>query len=236
MNNKKLVLLFMFLSVAPAQASVIYGQDYTSIGISSFVFESPYINEEVVNTWSPYIALQYKNFFIRDVELGYQFLNTYQYGAAISLSGDEMNQQRSREGLNKKNKRIEDGFNLKGSFSLFQSSGIYTITAAQDISDAHEGMESKFSWLYSIKQSRVTWYPTIYASWMSDKLVEHYFEVKDKTAWRYGAGVSINYLFAQRWSLNSIVANESYSKQITKSPIVDRSNVWAASINLGYFF
>lgn len=234
MKNKKIaILLSAALSSMPVQASVLYGQDFTSVGISSFVFESPYVGEDVVNTWSPYIALQYKNFFIRDVEVGYQFLNTFQYGAAVSLSGDEMNRQGKREGSNKK---INDGLNLKGSFSLYRQSGIYTFTAMKDISEEHDGLESKISWLYSIKQSKLTWYPTIYASRMSSELVEHYFDVKDKTAWRYGAGVSLDYNYAPRWSLQTILANESYSKQVTASPSTDRSNVWAASINLGYFF
>lgn len=235
----KVLLIFTFSIILAfhSQASVTYGQDFTSVGISSFVYEAPYTNKDVENTWSPFIAMQYKNFFIRDVELGYQFLTTYDYGAAVSLSGDELSKQREGEG-----DRVNDGLNLKGSFSLYRQSGIYTLTAMQDVSGVHNGKESTLSWLYTLRGSSLTWYPNLYASWMDEKLVEHYFSLKEDASakaasgWRYGLGVTVDYHPAQRWLLQAVVANESYSSGVTKSPIVERSNTWLLTMNLGYYF
>lgn len=229
---KVLLILFTLILTFHSQASVTYGQDFISIGISSFVYETPYTNKEIENTWAPFIALQYKNFFIRDVELGYQFLTTYDYGAAISLSGDELSKPQKGTGGT-----VNDGLNLKGSFSLYRQSGIYTFTTMQDVSGVHGGQESTFSWLHTVRGSSLVWYPHVYASWMDAKLVEHYFSTKQKTSgWRYGLGVTVDYHPARRWLLQTVVANESYSSEVTKSSSVQRSNIWLMTMNLGYYF
>lgn len=238
---KALIFVFLLIAAFHSQASVTYGQDFTSAGISSFVYETPYVSEEVENTWSPFIALQYKNFFIRDMELGYQFLTTYDYGAAVSLSGDELSKQRKGS-----SDAVNDGFNIKGSFSLYRQSGIYTLSAMQDISDVHGGNESTLSWLYSVRHSHLTWYPNIYASWMNAKLVEHYFSedqdtvmadaYKPSAGWRYGLGVTVDYHPTQHWLFQTVVTNERYSAEIINSPIVERSNAWLLAVNLGYYF
>jgi outer membrane scaffolding protein for murein synthesis (MipA/OmpV family) len=156
---KVLLIIFSLILTFHSQVSVTYGQDFTSIGVSSFVYEAPYSNKDVENTWSPFIALQYKKLFIRDVELGYPFLTTYDYRAAISLSGDELSKQRKGEG-----NTVNDGLNLKGSFSLYSQSGIYILTAMQDVSGVYDGKESTLSWLYTLRGSSLTWYPHVYAS------------------------------------------------------------------------
>lgn len=236
---------FFMMLACHSYASVTYGQDFTSIGISSFIYQTPYEtsdNDHSINTsWSPFIAAQYNNFFIRDVEIGYQFLTTYDYGAALSLSGDHLNQQRKGKVAGSTLKSIKDGLNLKGSFSLYRQSGIYSLTAMQDISDVHAGKESTLSWLYTVRTSRrglnLTWYPSIYASWMDEKLVEHYFNTqRNRSAWRYGMGVTLDYHPAEHWLIQTVIENEHYSSEITHSPAVERSNVWFLTFNLGYYF
>lgn len=231
--------LVLGLSSAASYSSVLYGQDFTSIGASSFVYESPYLDEGVVNTWSPFIALQYGNFFVRNVEAGYQVLNDYDYGAAVSFSGDELSKQRRGQVVNTESgsalSDVNEGFNIKGSFSLYHQSGIYTLTAMQDVSGVHDGVESTLSWLYTLRGRKVNWYPSIYATWMNDKLVGHYFTPQETSGWRYGVGMTIDCHPSVNWLVQTLVANESYSKNITDSPVIDRSNTWLVSFNLGYY-
>lgn len=234
---KILILALSLMFALHSHASVTYGQDFTNIGLSSYVYESPYKSEEVENTWSPYIALQYENFFIRDIELGYQFLTTYDYGAAISLSGDELNKQQKN-----KNKTINEGLNLKGSFSVYRQSGIYTLTAMQDISGVHNGKESTLSWLYTLRGLGLTWYPNLYASWMDEALVQHYFSgnkedsVKANSGWRYGIGVTADYHPAQRWLVQTVIANEHYSTELAEESFGNEVNTWLLTVNMGYYF
>lgn len=238
-NNILMLGLSILVLPVSVQGSVIYGQDYTNIGLSSFVYESPFIEDaEVENTWSPYIALQYKNIFIRDVEIGYQVLNDYDYGAALSLSGDELYRTRGNAaGVDR------EGLSAKGSFSVYRPSGNYTVSAMQDISGVHDGVQSTLNWFYSLRGSRLNYYPTIYAKWMSPELVEHYFFPEEnnaeeriaKAAWRYGVGIGIDYHPHQRWLIQANIANESYSEQIAKSRYVDRSSTWLMSLNVGYY-
>lgn len=228
-----------------AHSSVLYGQDYTSIGVSSFVYESPYTDDGIENTWSPFLALQYGNFFVRGVEAGYQLVNDYDYGAAISISGDELyrkNKNPNRQQDGQGNNVVSEGLNIKGSISLYQQSGIYTLSAMQDISDVHEGIESTVSWMYTLRSSSVTWFPSLYMTWMDDKLVEHYFasnnlreEQNMDSGWRYGAGLTMDYHPSSRWLVQGNLANESVSEQVTRGSQIEKTSTWLMSINIGYY-
>ncbi|MCO4757816.1 MAG: MipA/OmpV family protein [Oceanospirillaceae bacterium] len=196
----------------------------------------------------PMLELSYGNFFFGGLEAGYLLAEEEHYSLSISVAGDELDGERTDSNVLKDMGDVDSGINLKLSGELFTEYGLLGASIAQDVSNEHEGTELSLNWAVPLEFDQTLLMPSVYATWMSDDLVNHYYGVSAKHAkagrpqynadagWRYGVDIMAEYPLSQQWTLMGGVGAEWYGDEITNSPIVDEDSAISGFMGVTYHF
>lgn len=196
----------------------------------------------------PLIELSYGNFFFEGMEAGYLIAEEEDYSLAISVAGDELDGERTESNALKDMGDVDSGINLKLSGEIFTDFGLLGASIAQDVSNEHEGTELSLNWSVPLEFDQTLLMTSVYATWMSDDLVNHYYGVSAKQSnagrpqytadagWRYGVEVMAEYPLSQQWTLMGGVGAEWYGDEVTNSPIVDEDGAISGFMGVTYRF
>ncbi|WP_370280439.1 MipA/OmpV family protein [Pontibacterium sp.] len=218
------------------------------LGVGAAFSESIYTGVDDHNDAIPLIDLQYGNFFVKGLEAGYTLRENDRYSLVVSVAGDSLNGERDDSSALADMGDVDSGVNLKLSGKLNTDYGRLGLAIAQDISDEHDGTELTFSWGQPLHFNNLAVMPTVYASWMSDDLVNHYYGVSATQAlpdraqyegedgWRYGVKLAATYPLTKSWSVNGGVKAEWYGDEVTNSSIVEEDSALSGFVGVKYQF
>lgn len=232
-----------------ASANAESSQDLQfGLGVGAAFSESIYTGVDDDSEAIPVIDLQYGSFFVKGLEAGYTLQKNERYRLAVSVSGDTLNGERDDSAALADMGDVDSAVNLKLSGKVNTDFGQLGLGIAQDISDEHDGTELTFSWGQSLRFDSLALMPTVYASWMSDELINHYYGVsfaqsltdraqyEGDDGWRYGVKLAATYPLTKSWSINGGVKAEWYGDEVTNSSIVEEDSALSGFIGVKYQF
>lgn len=219
-----------------------------SLGLGAVTSQSIYAGMDDQTDLVPLINLEYGQFYMREMEAGYQVIENRNFKIYTAVAGDTLTGKREDSSRLKDMGDVDSGVNLKLGGELYTSFGILGSSIAQDISDEHDGSELSFSLVIPVKAAGIPLRYTAYVNWMSEDLVNHYFGVSQSDAkpgraaynsdagWRYGIQVMSEYPLTKQLSLTGGVTAEWYSDEISNSSIVEDDRKLSAIAGLKYTF
>ena len=253
MNSNFIKATTLVVSLASVSMPVIAEENHSEleinlglgIGTSQSIYKG--INDQT--DVMPLLSLRYDRFYLDGFEAGYLIAEEDDYSLSIAISGDSLDGERTDgdsqlAGMGD----VDSGINLKLEGETFTQFGLLSASIAQDISNEHDGTEVSFGWGMPVELSGVEVIPSVYASWMSGDLTNHYFGVSTNKAtanrsaytagdaWRYGVEVMAHYPLTPEWNLMGGVGIEWYSDEITDSSIVDEDRSIGGFIGVSYSF
>ncbi len=253
MNSNFIKATTLVASLASVSMPVIAEENHSEleinlglgIGTSQSIYKG--INDQT--DVMPLLSLRYDRFYLDGFEAGYLIAEEDDYSLSIAISGDSLDGERTDgdsqlAGMGD----VDSGINLKLEGETFTQFGLLSASIAQDISNEHDGTEVSFGWGIPVELSGVEVIPSVYASWMSGDLTNHYFGVSTNKAtanrsaytagdaWRYGVEVMAHYPLTPEWNLMGGVGIEWYSDEITDSSIVDEDSSIGGFIGVSYRF
>lgn len=130
------------------------------------------------------------------------------------------------------------------SASILGDWGQLSFSAVTDMLDRHEGQELDLTYIYSWERGRWTVAPSIGVFYQSGNLTDYYYGVRpdeatvDRPAYSPGSaynwrtGLNVSYQMFDNWYLFANMSYEGLDDAIDDSPIVARSNLFAAYFGL----
>ena len=248
MNTLSAGALATSLSVVILPAHANSDELEIGIGLGAGFGQSIYQGIDSQTDVLPMLELSYGNFFFEGLEAGYLLAEEDNYSLAISVAGDSLDGERTDSNALKDMGDVDSGINLKLSGEFFTEYGLLGASIAQDVSNEHEGTEFSLNWAVPLEFDQTLLMPSVYATWMSDDLVNHYYGVAANHAkagrpqynadagWRYGVEIMVEYPLSQQWTLMGGVGAEWYGDEITNSPIVDEDSAISGFMGVTYHF
>jgi MipA family protein len=236
------LLLAGLLTTATVQA----GDGYTGdLGLGVFAREGIYRGESSQTDVLPYVYGQWGRFFGRVDTFGFQVLPLGHGHLEIStrITQDAMDSDSlKRAGVrNRKNSRL-----LGLSTFQFTPIGAMSISLMQDVGDS-EGQIVDASWIGELKPtSWLSIYPELGLEVLSGKYTDYYYGVnageggfasyQAHTAKNFYAAIHTSSPLATHWNLSLTLRQKWLDKEISDSPIVDKSSRWNAYVAVSYEF
>lgn len=218
------------------------------LGVGAAFIESIYTGADDESAVIPIIDVQYGNFIVKGLEAGYALQQNKRYTLTVSLAGDTLNGERDDSAVLSDLGDVDSGVNLKLAGKLNTDVGQLGLAITQDIGDERNGSELTFSWGQPLRFNSLAVMPTVYATWMSDELVNHYYGVSAAQAlpgraqyegddgWRYGVKLAATYPLTKSWSVNGGVKAEWYGDEVTNSSIVEEDSALSGFVGVKYQF
>lgn len=219
-----------------------------SLGIGIVGGQSIYQGIDHESEVIPLFGVSYGNFYLEGLEAGFVMTEAEDFNLSVAIAGDTLDGERTDSSLLKDMGDVDSGVNLKLSGELFTNFGLLGASVAQDMSNEHEGIELSLSWAVPLEFDKAMLMPSVYATWMSDDLVNHYYGVATNqvkagrplydadSGWRYGIELMAEYPLSQQWALQGGVSAEWYGDEITNSPIVDEDRAIFGFLGVIYQF
>lgn len=196
----------------------------------------------------PLISVNYKDFYINQSELGYQFQvhdnflisGYFDFLDGYPVKGKEM--QKEYKSIQTRRSQIVGGGRItyfKDNFqtSIFAQGGKRGSSTGADLSLSFPLTEKLFFTTglnYTIYSKNFTnYYFGVHKEDLGGKLTKVY---SPKASYSYGAEASLEYQITEPFSIFTSVSATNYSKEITNSPLVkDKTNI-STTIGLQYSF
>jgi outer membrane protein len=215
------------------------------LGLGVYSRQGLYRGESTQTDVLPYIYGQWGHVFGRVDTFGYQLLPL---GHGFLEVGTRILQdQMDSDNLKRAGVRDRKSSRLLGlSTFQFTSIGAVSISLMQDVGES-EGQVVDASWLGAFKPTPwLSIYPELGVEALSNKYTDYYFGVNagEGGFGAYKAGTALNpYVaihtsspLAANWNLSFTLRHKWLSKEISDSPIVDKSSRWNAYVAVSYEF
>lgn len=245
-THHPLTLATCLVSAAPAFAESQALEVSLGLGVSAT--QSIYAGVDTQTDALPLFELQYGNFYLEGLEAGYQIINNDRYSLEIAIAGDELEGERTESASLRDMGDVDSGINLKLGGEYYTDFGLLGASLAQDISNEHDGTEISLNWAAPLELGNAMIMPGIFATWMSDDLVNHYYGVNTRQSrtgrpvynadggWRYGLEVFGEYPLADQWTLMGGITATWYDDEVSDSPIVEDDNTLSGFMGVKYRF
>lgn len=219
-----------------------------SLGLGVAATQSIYSGVDTQTDALPLFELQYGNFYLEGLEAGYTLIENDTYSLAVAISGDELDGERTESSQLNDLGDVDSGVNLKLGGELYTDFGLLGASIAQDVSNEHEGTEISLNWAAPLEVGDAMVMPGLFATWMSDDLVNHYYGIKTSqvkagrpayssdASWRYGLEVMGEYPLAQQWTLMGGITATWYGDEVSDSPIVEDDHTLSGFLGVKYRF
>lgn len=216
-----------------------------SLGLGAGYSESIYKGIDDDSAALPLFDIEYGNFYISGFEAGYTYYETDTLSLYAAIAADDLDGERTDS---RQLRDVDSGTNLVLGAEMITEVGMLSVSVAQDVADEHKGTQVNLGWGVPVEFGDLTVFPAVSASWVSDKLVNHYYGVSASqaragraaydgdSAWIYGVGVSAEYALNQDWTIIGAVDYERYSDEITDSSIVSEDAIVSAMMGIRYQF
>nr|WP_243432069.1 MipA/OmpV family protein [Aliamphritea spongicola] len=219
-----------------------------SLGLGTGYSESIYKGIDDDTAALPLFDIEYGNFYISGLEAGYTYYETETLSLYAAIAADDLDGERTDSRQLRDLGDVDSGTNLVLGAEMMTEVGMLSASIAQDVADEHKGTQVNLEWGVPVEFGDLTVLPAVSASWVSDKLVNHYYGVSASearvgraaydgdSAWIYGVGVAAEYALNQEWTIIGAVNYEHYSDEITDSSIVSEDSAVSAMMGVRYQF
>ena len=224
-------------------------ENYFALGIGVAAEQSIYSGVDNQSSAIPLFAAEYNGFFLNGMELGYQLVDDGDFGLAISIAGDELDGERTDGPLLKDMGDVDSGVNLKLSADMATDVGLFEFSVAQDVSSEHKGTAVTADWALPLEITpRLTVFPGVGVSWLSEDITNHYYGVttaqaragraayKADSSFIYRAGVDAEYLVNEQWIIRAGLEYQQFGDEISDSSIVEDDSSVGGFIGAMYRF
>ncbi|MBB6522662.1 MipA/OmpV family protein [Pseudoteredinibacter isoporae] len=195
----------------------------------------------------PFIQARWGNFYFEGPSLGYVLYEDNAWTLTSSLSLDGIgDSDRDNSRLLADMPKFDSV--VMGEIGISHEAvwGELSFSMAADISNSHDGYTAELEYGYPIEIGSWMIEPSIGVKWSSDKVNQYFYGVEqqyvraDRPFYRpdagidYGAGITAMYPFMKQHAIIVHAEYESFSKEISDSPIVDRDNT--VTFGIGYVY
>jgi MipA family protein len=239
-------------SIAPLVAGLLGSSmaladdGYTGdLGLGVFGRQGIYRGESPQTDVLPFVYGQYGRLFGRVDTFGFQAL-PFGHGY-LELSARIVQDAMKSDSLKHAGVRSRDNSHLLG-LSTFQFTpiGAMSISLMQDIGDS-EGQLIDTSWIGKFKPTAwLSIYPELGIELLSSKYADYYYGAnageggfaayKARTAKNFYAAIHTSSPIAANWNLALTLRQKWLDKEVSDSPIVDKSSRWNAYVAVSYEF
>ena len=211
---------------------------YAGVDSSTILYPSPQSFEHSLRTSDVFFTHGANVGLRRVTSDGWTFggllgLQTYGYGS---------NQAEILIGMARRNWTVQAGGLLGRRLGRLH----LTLDGVADILGEHNGYELSLAAAVVFAGERWEFIPEVRASWESEKLLNHYFGVRDneaipgRPAYRLGAATTLSGSFdwswrlSPRWYVSATAAVDVLPDEVRNSPLVDKGAIWRVNLGLAY--
>ena len=121
-----------------------------------------------------------------------------------------------------------------------------TLDGNADVAGEHDGYEFALTGAYVLSSDRWQIVPEVKATWESDKLLNHYFGVRDSealpgrpsympgSALTWSGVLDVSYRISSKWYVTAVLAVDVLPDEIRRSPVVDKDTIWRVNLGVAY--
>lgn len=206
-----------------------------SVGVSYLYSKSIYVKSDDTNTLFPALFYENEYLYFRGIELGYK------YNPNISFILRPNFNTREVEGLEDKKQAFSGGVEFTQKIDSYKIS----LNLLHDISNAHNGTQSSLKLSKTFVNYSFIITPSLGVEYEDKKVTNYYFGVEPNPTYpKYEAKESLSpvvgvmgiYNIHKTYSIFLLANNKFLSKNITDSPIVEKSNKSMLVISALYKF
>lgn len=195
----------------------------------------------------PFFQAEWGRYFLEGASLGVKLLeqDDMTFSAAIELDGIFQDDRGDSYELSDM-ESLDSVLMASLKYEYETDFGELSVALAADVSGGHDGYEAELSYSYPIMFGGWRISPEIGVSWQSKEINQYFYGVTDvdvkagrplytpDAGVNFNAGIMAMYPFNQHHSLILLAEYESYSSEVTDSPIVVESS--STSFGLGYVY
>ncbi len=244
--KKLLFLIFTLISMGT------FAESRAGVGVTS-IFTTPlYKYEKNVVFILPVFDAEYKDLYIKNLEIGYTFYRNEAIKTSLFINpifGYDIDGKDLKDGykdIRSKNFQIALGANFEYNFK-------YDFKTVLSFEVSEKGNEGKIRFerdFYLGERFQIT--PSIFMRGYSEKYVNYYFGVEsieasrnsmiassyqtNNIAYSYGATLSLEYSLTEHVAIGGFVGVESYSKDISNSPLIENKTIYFGGVGIKYYF
>ncbi len=206
-----------------------------SVGVSYLYSKSIYVKSDNTNTLFPALFYENEYLYFKGIELGFKYHPNLSFILKPNLNTREI------VGLENKKETLNGGIELTKAIESFKISW----TILHDISNQHNGIQSGIKLSKTFVNYPFIITPSIGLEYEDKKVSNYYFGVEENLLYpRYETKESFNptvglmgiYNLSKTYSFLLLANNRFLSKNITDSPIVEKSNKSMLVISALYKF
>jgi len=221
-----------------------------TLGVGSYYQTQPYKGVDNLLLPTPVIFYDNSLFYVRWTRFGVYFLgdknDDLSWGFSLTAqprfygydSGDI-------QGMNERKDSWEGGI----AFSMQQDKSYLEVTLLTDLLRNHDSWLGKVEIGHDLKFGNFSFYPSIFASYLSDNFVNYYYGVTQQEAnsrgenayfatsgWQYGAQTYVKYPITDKLSTLLNIKADVLPSSATNSSIVKDKTIYSGLVSLIYSF
>jgi outer membrane protein len=233
----RIVFTFFWVVLAVASANVATGEDFKLLGVGAVISTSPYRGVGQTVQPVPVVVWNYKNFYIKGVEVGYHFYSNDTITASIMTAprfmGYHSSDSDTLSGMDNRTMSLDAGVRADISLPIGEDVRL-SVKLVNDVLFRYDGREAGLALSKQFKSKYFQLTPSVGARLQSSQMVDYYYGVTsaEATANRpaYDPGHAINYFgdvmfnfgIHKNWIVMTKLGVEFLDSEIRKSPIVGR--------------
>ncbi|MGL4629479.1 MipA/OmpV family protein [Cetobacterium sp.] len=245
---KKILLGLLALTMS----ATMFAEDKFGIGAGMGLSDSMYKGAEDKAYPMPLLDINYGDFYVKGVTVGYEFYKDDAFAASLfldPLAGFAVDAEDLKSGYNNiDDRKFQAMFGLR----LDADTGFYGVRTGLTAQVGEHGGEGKLSAFKAYKvDEKLTIVPSVHVKGYSGDFTDYYFGVskeearrnskindsyKADTAYSIGLNITADYRLTDNVALMAFLGVEKFSSEISDSPIVEDGVLYLVGVGAKYYF
>lgn len=244
--SSKLILALSFSGL-----TTIAQADSLSLGLIGEIDQSPYMGVDHDNNVKPYINYESPYFYIDGLEAGFYLHQSAMQQLTLGVLYDEtgFKPKHSDNWQMKQLDRRKYSAMATLDYTVITSFGAFGATLNHDILGRSKG--TTFAVNYSVAQTfdKLTVMPSIGLTWQDRRYNNYYYGITEAESKRSGLAqykskqginpyieLNLSYQATPKWQIMGTARYDHLNKQIRRSPMVNRNNLYSLQLGFAYQF
>ncbi len=244
--SSKLLLTLCFSSVMTATYA-----DSLSLGLIGEIDQSPYLGVSHDNSIRPYVNYESPLFYIDGLEAGFYLHQSAMQQLTLGVLYDEtgFKPKHSDNWQMKQLDRRKYSAMATLDYTVITSFGAFGATLNHDILGRSKG--TTFAVSYSVAKSldKLTLMPSVGLTWHDRRYNNYYYGISEAESKRSGLAaykskqginpyieLNVSYQVTPKWQIMGTARYDHLNKNIRRSPMVNRNNLYSLQLGFAYQF
>ncbi|MGL5176148.1 MAG: MipA/OmpV family protein [Cetobacterium sp.] len=245
---KKILLGLLALTMS----ATLFAENKFGIGAGIGLSDSMYKGAEDKAYPMPLLDINYGDFYVKGVTVGYQFYQDDAFAASLfldPLAGFAVDGEDLKTGYNNiDDRKFQAMFGLR----LDADTGFYGVRTGLTAQVGEHGGEGKISAFKAYKvDERLTVVPSVHVKGYNGEYTDYYFGVtseeaarnskikgsyKANAAYSIGLNITADYRLTDNVALMAFLGVERFSSEVSDSPIVEDGVLYLVGVGAKYYF